>query len=293
MTLKIEVGDFVTRKSYNRDIYFRVDKITSDRWGNRAILRGIDVRLCADAPLDDLEKLSTSQVNEFRLRCLKRDNECMKKIYTRRNIDHERFRGQALRGVKEEKEYEIFEIPGQVLHIDGDKEYLDLCLTTYTQLHVKARGFCIPEDQQAEIIQMYLKEYTPDILVVTGHDGLIKGKKDFKNINNYRNSKNFVKAVRKAREYDKDRDDLIIFAGACQSHYEALIAAGANFASSPQRIFIHAFDPVFIVEKLAYTSIHDTLSVKDIIENTITGLDGVGGIETRGKLRLGLPKSPY
>ena len=102
-----------------------------------------------------------------------------------------------------------------------------------------------------------------------------------------------MESVRRARKFEPGRDDLIIFAGACQSHYEAIIEAGANFASSPQRIFIHAFDPVFIVEKLAYTSIYDVIAIKDIINNTITGIEGVGGIETRGRLRMGYPKSPY
>ena len=102
-----------------------------------------------------------------------------------------------------------------------------------------------------------------------------------------------MEAVIKAREYEPNRDDLIIFAGACQSHYEALIDAGANFASSPGRVLIHAFDPVFLAEKLAYTSIFDALSLRDILSNTITGTEGVGGIETRGCLRLGYPKGSY
>ena len=44
------------------------------------------------------------------------------------------------------------------------------------------------------------------------------------------------------------------FAGACQSHFEALIRAGANFASSPSRINIHALDPVYVVGKISFTS---------------------------------------
>jgi len=116
---------------------------------------------------------------------------------------------------------------------------------------------------------------------------------DFKDINNYYSSRYFVEAVREARRYEKSRDDLVIFAGACQSHYEAILAAGANFASSPQRVMIHAYDPVFVVEKIAYTSIYDPISIKDIIDGTITGFDGIGGMETRGKYRMGIPKSPY
>ena len=88
-------------------------------------------------------------------------------------------------------------------------------------------------------------------------------------------------------------DDLVILAGACQSHYEAILDAGANFASSPKRVLIHAFDPVFVAEKIAYTSIHELVLLQDIIESTITGFDGVGGFETSGKHRLGVPKFVY
>jgi len=216
----------------------------------------------------------------------------MKRIFQRRMKDRDKILARG-KSTKHKVEVEHFELPGTVLHIDGDKEYLDLCMTTYSQLSIKAHGFFVPETKQPEMIIQYLAEYTPDILVVTGHDGLLKEKKDFSDINNYRHSQHFVQSVRKAREYEPGRDDLVIFAGACQSHYESLIKAGANFASSPQRVLIHAFDPVFIVEKIAYTSINEIVSLKDILANTITGIDGVGGIESRGRFRMGYPKSPY
>ncbi|NLP18108.1 MAG: sporulation peptidase YabG, partial [Firmicutes bacterium] len=72
-----------------------------------------------------------------------------------------------------------------------------------------------------------------------------------------------------------------------------LIKAGANFASSPQRVLIHCLDPVLLSEKVAYTPIGQTLAIADALQATITGLSGVGGVETRGKYRLGFPKSPY
>jgi len=33
--------------------------------------------------------------------------------------------------------------------------------------------------------------------------------------------------------------------------------------------------------------------IQDVIENTITGLKGIGGLQTRGKYREGFPKSVY
>jgi len=286
----------VGRISHNSDILFKVmDLVVKDneQW---AVLRGVDIRLFADAPLSDLVKKNPSEISKMRQEFIKKNSECMRRIFERRVEDKSRvfLRGrETVANLTKVTEPDHFELPGTVLHLDGDKDYLDLCKTTYNQLNITVYGFSVDEEKQPEVVGQYLKEYKPDILVLTGHDGLIKNKPDFADINSYRNSSFFVEAVKRAREYEPGRDDLIIFAGACQSHYEALIQAGANFASSPQRILIHAFDPVFIVEKLAYGSIYDTISVQDIIKNTITGIDGVGGIETRGCLRLGYPKSPY
>jgi spore coat assembly protein len=293
---KIAVGDIVGRISHGSDVLFKVMDIIEGPDGSTALLRGLDIRLYADAPVADLEKKNPSDISKSRQEFIKKNSECMRRIFERRVVDKSRSflrGGVTVKNPTKADDPEYFEIPGSVLHLDGDKDYLDLCMTTYSQLSIPAHGFHVPEEKQPQVVVDYLKEYTPDILVMTGHDGLIRNNGDFKELKNYRNSPYFVEAVRKARAFDPGRDDLIIFAGACQSHYEALIAAGANFASSPQRVLIHAFDPVFIVEKLAYSSIYDTLTVKDIISNTITGMDGVGGIETRGCFRLGYPKSPY
>lgn len=46
-------------------------------------------------------------------------------------------------------------------------------------------------------------------------------------------------------------------------------------------------------EKIAYTNIENIVSIKDVIENTITGTKGIGGLQTRGKYREGFPKSQY
>ena len=112
-------------------------------------------------------------------------------------------------------------------------------------------------------------------------------------MDSYRSSRYFVESVLEARRFQHDRDTLVIFAGACQSNYEAILSAGANFASSPKRMLIHAFDPVFVVERIAFTPMDQIVSVKDILMHTITGTDGVGGIETRGQMRKGYPRSPY
>lgn len=295
---EIKKGDVVGRKSYNKDIFFKViDFYINEKENKCCLLKGIHYRLFANAPLEDLIRIEANELANYLREHTIKSNEHMGRIFARRQKDRELILGRAVQHGQIDKSnsnnVDGFDVPGTVLHIDGDADYLDLCLTTYKHLQIPANGYNIVEEQQPKVVEELLKKNAPDLLVLTGHDGFIKGKTDFSDINNYYSSKYFVEAVKAARQYEKSRDDLVIFAGACQSHYEAILAAGANFASSPQRVMIHAYDPVFVVEKIAYTSIYDPISIKDIIAGTITGFNGIGGMETRGKYRMGIPKSPY
>ncbi len=287
--MRFKVGDIVARKSYNNDIFFKIEDIGAAESGELiATLRGLDVRLLADSPLGDLEKVENHSIKNYRKEFINLSNQCLKKVISRKP-DFER-----LNSVSEGQTTEnFFEVPGRVLHIDSSLEYLNLCTAIYGQLNIKANGFHIAEKEQPTLIPELIKQYRPDILVITGHDGIIKTRIGYSDLSNYHNSIHFVEGVKAARGVESNKDDLIIFAGACQSHYEAIISAGANFASSPSRVLIHALDPVFIVEKIAFTSISQTVSIINVVESTITGTDGLGGIETRGKFRKGFPKSPY
>lgn len=287
----IAVGDLVIRKSHGGDIVFKVTEIIRDNPNSiKCVLKGMHLRLVADAPVADLEPIDAEHLRDEIVRMEGMHNESLKRVMLRRGME----RRQLELTRAEPKKYSFFDLPGRVLHLDGDEEYLKMCLKTYNQLNIEAVGRCIDEAKQADHVVALLEEYRPDILVLTGHDALIGGgKKDFKDIQNYRNSKYFVAGVRKARNFEPSRDDLVIFAGACQSHFEAILASGANFASSPTRIFIHAYDPVFIAEKVAFTPINKTVDVGDAITASVTGVEGVGGLETRGKFRLGMPKTPY
>jgi spore coat assembly protein len=251
-----------------------------------AKLKGMDLRLTATAAVSDLVKIDPTHVNAYWHKMMSRNYEEMKRVFSRRQEAHQR---SIMRNTGDR--IESFDIPGKVLHVDGDKDYLNLCMTTYKQMSIPAHGYNVSEEKQPEKIIELLEKHNPDIVVLTGHDGFIKGQKDFSDLKNYHNSRHYVEAIKSARRYEKNMDDLIIFAGACQSHYEAMLDAGANFASSPKRVLIHAFDPVFIVEKIAYTSIYEAIPLKEVISGTITGFEGVGGMETRGKHRLGIPKS--
>ncbi len=279
--INIKAGDIVARKSYSRDVFFKVMEIYHSDNGTYALLKGLDLRLCASSPLSDLEKVEPAEVARYWHNVMKNNSEQMKRVFKRRMKEREIRFARALKqnALEEEKKIEAFDLPGTVLHLDGDPDYLNLCMTTYNQLGITAYGYNVPENKQAEVVIQYLEEHRPDILVLTGHDGYKKNH-DLRNINSYHNSEHFINAVKAARRYEKSMDDLVIFAGACQSNYEAIIKAGANFASSPKRVLIHAFDPVFVVEKIAFTSIYDPIPLKDVIAGTITGFDGIGGVET-------------
>lgn len=285
----MKIGDYVVRKSYDRDVCFMIVEL--DEESNTAILKGIDVRLMADAPTDDLEIVTADEWSSFRARSSRVEEECLRLVQNRRRVDLEK------RSLRKEARFEsspdFFERPGRVLHLDGDGSYLDKCLNMYNELGIRAYGKHVSEAQMPSTVTLLLEEHQPDILIITGHDGVIRKGKDLSDLYNYRNSAHFVKTVQSARRYARSMDDLVIIAGACQSHFEALLDAGANFASSPQRIMIHALDPVFIAEKIAFTPINETVNVYDVVRSTYTGTDGLGGVESRGKYRLGLPKSLY
>lgn len=254
--LNIEVGDYVTRKSYNNDLIFKVLSISEDK----VYLKGVFDRLYADSDILDLVKV----------------DKCDDNFNVDLDINNDRSN--------------YFYLPGKILHIDGDSEYLEKCLKFYKNLKIYAIGKKINEDNIASQLSILLKEFKPNILVITGHDAYYSKKGNKDNINNYKNSKNFVKAIRVARNYEKNHEKLVIIAGACQSDYEALIKAGANFASSPKRVNIHALDPAIIASTIALTKTSEEINVIDLINKTKYGSSGIGGIITNGLMYVGYPR---
>lgn len=279
--------DVVGRVSYNCDILFRVIDIREENGKKMAILFGEDIRLAADAPYEDLVKVDANI--RRRLSEETRSREEQSYILFRQDVEL----------LKEKQEYEgtdgyskaesYFQLPGRVLHIDGDPNYLKKCLALYERVGVPVNGVHCNEKEMPKRIAGLLDYYRPDILVITGHDAYSKSKGRMTDINAYRHSKHFVQTVQEARKKIPNLDQLVIFAGACQSHFESLIQAGANFASSPSRVNIHALDPVYIVAKVSFTPFIERVKVWDVLKNTLTGHKGLGGIETKGVLRMGMP----
>lgn len=259
--MDIKVGDYVTRISYKHDMIFRVISIEADT----CYLKGANVRLYADSDIEDLVKVDFKESDDL---------DVVERIKDSTNLDRD----------------DYFYLPGKILHIDGDSEYLDRCLKYYNNINLMAMGICEDEVDVPRNIRNYLEEYNPNILVITGHDAYYKKKGGISDINNYKNSINFVNAVKEARRFEKSHEKLIIIAGACQSDYEELIRAGANFASSPKRINIHALDPAIIASRMSLSNINEDIDLKNIINSTKYGKEGIGGIITKGTMYMGYPR---
>lgn len=247
----INIGDYVSRKSYNNDIVFEVIGI------NKEIvkLKGVDVRLIADAPISDLVTCERGKCDDFNPSVID-------------SLDRN----------------EYFYLPGKILHIDADKSYLDRCMEFYKKNKVKAIGKTSKESEMAKVVGEYLSVVNPDILILTGHDAFLKD-------GVYKNSINFCNAVKEARKYEKSSDKLIIIAGACQSDYESLIKSGATFASSPKRINIHALDPAIIATSLSLLDRNKNVDLIGLLSKTKYGKDGVGGLMSKGTMYTGYPRS--
>jgi spore coat assembly protein len=284
----IKIGDIVARQSYHCDLLFHVIDIRDENKGMPiAILHGEDVRLVADAPFADL--LIMDEVEQQARREV--DLEIIEKSYKLFRQDHYLIRQKAeyfaTGGYATNQGF--FQMPGRVLHLDGDPLYLKKCLAFYEKIGVPVYGVYCHEKEMPERIGELIDRFRPDILVITGHDSYSKAKGKVTELKAYRHSRHFVLTVKEARKKVPHLDQLVIFAGACQSHFESLIRAGANFASSPARVNIHALDPVYIVAKISFTPFMERINVWEVLRNTLTGEKGLGGVETKGVLRTGMP----
>lgn len=241
----MKINDYVTRKSHNNDIIFKVIDIKD----NVAILKGEIYRLIANAPLDDL--IVQENKNKIVL-----------------SLPYIEFSAKLLRG--------------KILHLDGDEFYLKKAMEAYKSYSIECDGYYIKEQDMPKYIESLIKKHNPDILVITGHDSLTKGM-DKNDINSYSNSKYYLETVRIARQINPSKDDLVIIAGACQSYYELLIKEGANFASSPKRKNIHLLDPIIVASFIASKTIYEEIDFDKVLNSTYS--KQIGGIETRGKAR--------
>lgn len=246
-------GDIVSRKKYGNDILFKIDKIV----GNKVYLKGLELRLYADSTIEDIVLSGIPKKKE--------NNNPLRKL----NTD------------------EFFYIPGVILHIDSDSEYLEKCLDYYKKQNIKYYGYVFKEKEMQSNIIKLIDKHRPNILVITGHDAYYKNKKNGKN---YKNSDYFIECVKLVRKKIINHDNLIIISGACQSNYSGLILAGSSFASSPKHINIHALDPAIIASYIALSEKNEVINLEKLLSLTKYGKDGIGGLNVCGMMNKGYPR---
>lgn len=250
-----KVNDLVSRISYNHDIIFKIKKIDNEN----VLLEGYQKRLIATSTIEDLVLVEENILNLV-------EEDTTTRIKSIKKLSRNKLH-----------------MTGKILHIDADKTYLEKCLNLYEELSLPAYGVYMNEaDIKIRILDL-IKELDPDIVILTGHDSY--NKKGIKDLKNYRNTLDYIDAVKQIRKH-YSKDHIFVFAGACQSNFEALIASGANFASSPKRVNIDAYDPAIIAIKAATTPFNEIISIEEIKEILDSKKNGINGIESYGKMRL-------
>lgn len=148
---EIRKGDIVSRYSYGHDIIFSVKRIIklTDK-SQIAILKGIDVRVEADAPIEDLRIVSKEEQK-------RREKELEERIIDK--IEKER-------QYRENRRKEVIKT-GKILHLDGDKRYSEKSVKYYKKMGLNATVKNIPENRQPKVVYRLLQIYNPDILVIT------------------------------------------------------------------------------------------------------------------------------
>ncbi len=251
---RIKKGEKVLKKIYENDIIFEVKKIFDNK---NVLLKGVTERIEIDSSIEDLKCANKEEVRRKLNKFEAKFNNII--VNDSRNIEEC--------------------VTGKILHLDGDRRYSEKSLKYYQKVGLRAIVKNIPEYKQPKMVYFLLLNYKPDILIITGHDGMIRKGTNFNNIYNYRNSKYFIETVKEARKFEKDiGKELVIFAGACQSYYEALMMAGANFASSPARVLIDIMDPLIVAEIIATTNEYKYVSMNDLEKRVRDGKKGIGGI---------------
>ena len=261
---KIKKGDIVKRKTYGDNTLFVVKDIID----SVAILKGVTLRIEENIEIKELEIVKAEIIEKEKQEFDRGIEEAANRIINNTNKMMQKH------------------LKAKILHLDGDKKYSEKSARVYLRFKLNAIVKNIKESNQPYNIKSLLDKYNPDIVIITGHDGMLKKGTRYNDIYNYRNSKYFIQTVEEARKWEQGANRLAIFAGACQSYYEAILSAGANFASSPARILIDFMDPLIIAQKIAITPQRKYLTIEDIRNNLRDGERGIGGIGTFGKLKL-------
>ena len=156
----IKKGDIVVRKSYGKDIIFRVINILNKPEEKIAVLNGVIERIEADSKIADLELVDKQKVKDI-LR--KMDSKIENRIEkSKQQWEDRNYRIGVVTNQTRAKEKII---TGEILHLDGDRKYSEKSYRYYRKLGLNAIVKYIPEYRQPRVVYQLLESYNPDILV--------------------------------------------------------------------------------------------------------------------------------
>ena len=197
----MKIGDIVCRKKYGKDICFKITDIQDDVY----YLTGIEYRLVADSDESDLE---LSDFSSEKSDIIVESRPCLK---------------------------------GSVLHIDGDKHYLDMCLKKYEEFNINVHGYFMKENEKlnAEVIAVF-----PN-----------KVKISVDNLEDFQLAEEKLKVGSYLRIADNDNAVLI----AIIENFN--IEVGINHDGSPNRKYILEANPLGIIRNGKFERGGDTLAI--------------------------------
>ncbi|KHF28493.1 Sporulation-specific protease YabG [Anoxybacillus sp. BCO1] len=137
----IQIGDIVARKSYEYDILFRVIDIKEKEGEKEAILYGEDVRLIADAPFSDLVVIDEREKKKREEKEKQHIEQCYKLLRQDYRLLREKSEYEATGGY--EVKMDFFQLPGRVLHIDGDRFIYENVCSCMNELGFRYMGFIV------------------------------------------------------------------------------------------------------------------------------------------------------
>ena len=144
----IRKGTIVTRKSYENDILFRVEDIVNTIQGKYAVLKGISIRIKANAPIEDLSIVDKKTAKK---ELAKLNEKVESRISENRNFLNSY----------------INILCGKILHLDGDRRYAEKSARYYRKMGLNAIVKNVPENKQSMVIGNLIRRYKPDIVVIT------------------------------------------------------------------------------------------------------------------------------
>ena len=140
--MNLKKGYVVARKSYGKDVIFVIDKFIKRKVRTDfAILKGLTIRIKADAPVSDLEIVSREEIEKS----LKDVEETIKQRARKISEEEQQY-------IKIAKRYREIIYTGKILHLDGDRKYMEKSVRYYKQLGLNAIVRNVLESRQPHVI---------------------------------------------------------------------------------------------------------------------------------------------